>query len=112
MQLQLALDQDQTVEVQQAAIQFLVQSHLPVVEEAAEVRTTLKTQETEEPVVAETLLVFVVTYQTLLHLKEHQDFQKETHLRTHTKIQVEPEAAEVQADLVVEHQDNQEQVQV
>jgi hypothetical protein len=31
---------------------------------------------------------------------------------TQTKIQVEPEAAEVQADLVVEHQDNQAQVQV
>jgi hypothetical protein len=49
----LALDQDQTVElVQQAAIQFLVQSQLPVVEEALEI---LQTQETEEAVVADSL---------------------------------------------------------
>tara|TARA_E500000331_G_scaffold261320_1_gene252256 strand:+ start:205 stop:507 length:303 start_codon:yes stop_codon:yes gene_type:complete len=100
------------VEVQKVLIQFLVQLHLLAAEEALEVKTMLQTQETEEPVVAETLLVFVVTYQILLHLKEHQDFQKETHQHTQTKIQVEPEAAEVQADLVVEHQDNQAQVQV
>jgi hypothetical protein len=49
----LALDQDQTVEVvHQAAIQFLVQSQLLVVEEALEI---LQTQETEEAVVADSL---------------------------------------------------------